>query len=137
MVAVVARTAASVRVIIDVDTASAVPAYEQVRSQLSEMILAGSLPAGHRLPPIRQLAADLGLAPGTIARVYGELEASGLVTSRVRHGTVVNVVPQASAAERRARTREAARAFVLAAQRMEVGLDEALDAVRDSWGTTG
>ena len=75
--------------ILDVDPASPVPAYEQVRSQLAEMILAGALPAGHRLPPIRQLAADLGLAPGTVGRVYQELEASGLVISRVRHGTTV------------------------------------------------
>lgn len=118
---------------IDVDTGSAVPAYEQVRSQLSDMILAGVLPAGHRLPPIRQLASDLGLAPGTIARVYGELEASGLVISRVRHGTVVADTPVPAAAERLRQTRDSARDFVRTALRLGLSLDEALDAVRAGW----
>lgn len=119
---------------IDVDTSSAVPAYEQVRSQLSEMILAGSLPAGTRLSPIRQLAADLGLAPGTVARVYTELEASGLVTSRVRHGTVVaegRRQPPRVAAEL---LDEAARTFVLTAGRLGVSVDDAVAAVRRGWG---
>ena len=75
--------------IIDVDPASPVPAFEQVRAQLAQMIASGVLPEGHRLPPIRQLAADLALAPGTVARVYRELEHDGLIKSRVRHGTVV------------------------------------------------
>ncbi len=119
--------------ILDVDTASAVPAYEQVRAQLSEMILAGSLPAGHRLPPIRQLAADLMLAPGTVARVYTELEASGLVTSRVRHGTVVAPVRRESAGLVREHTEDAARTFVLATRRLGLGLDDTLDAVRRAW----
>ena len=63
--------------IIDVDPSGAVPVYEQVRTQLAEMIVTGALPQGFRLPTIRQLAADLALAPGTIARVYRELEAEG------------------------------------------------------------
>jgi DNA-binding transcriptional regulator YhcF (GntR family) len=76
-------------VIVEVDTASAVPAYEQIRAQLSTMIDSGLLPSGRRLPTVRQLAADLGLAVNTVARAYRELESEGMVTSRVRHGTVV------------------------------------------------
>ncbi|MEI2777810.1 MAG: hypothetical protein V9G19_17970 [Tetrasphaera sp.] len=52
--------------VLDVDLGSPVPPYEQLRAQLATMITCGTLPAGHRLPPIRQLAADLGLATGTI-----------------------------------------------------------------------
>ena len=44
---------------------------------------------GTRLPAVRQLAADLGLAVNTVARAYRELEAAGLVETRGRHGTVV------------------------------------------------
>lgn len=74
---------------ITVDLKSAVPPFEQVRSQLASLITSGALAPGARLPSVRDLAADLGLAVGTVARAYRELEASGLVVSRRRTGTVV------------------------------------------------
>jgi DNA-binding transcriptional regulator YhcF (GntR family) len=79
--------------ILRVDTASAVPPYEQIRGQIATMIGTGVLPVGRRLPTIRQLAADLGLAGGTIARAYRELEQAGLIRSRGRHGTFVLAPP--------------------------------------------
>src|SRR2546421_8468630 len=74
--------------VLDIDVSSAVPPYEQIRSQISDAVALGLLERGGRLPTIRQLAADLGLAPGTIARAYRELEAAGLIVSRGRHGTI-------------------------------------------------
>lgn len=65
------------------------PPYEQLRRQLEDLVRAGVLRPGDRLPPLRQLAADLGLAPGTVARTYRELEKSGLVVSRRGGGTRV------------------------------------------------
>jgi len=121
--------------VLEVDTASPVPAYEQLRSQLSDMILSGTLAEGHRLPPIRQLAADLGLAPGTVARVYSGLEAAGLVTSRVRHGTVVASGRGESRDVIQRRSAEAAREFALAVRRLGLGLDDALDAVSRGWSS--
>jgi DNA-binding transcriptional MocR family regulator len=70
--------------ILRVDTTAAVPPYEQIRSQIATMIATGFLQVGRRLPTIRQLATDLGLAGGTIARAYRELEQSGLIKSRGR-----------------------------------------------------
>jgi DNA-binding transcriptional regulator YhcF (GntR family) len=78
-----------------VDTASPVPPFEQIRAQLATLIRTGRLPDGQRLPPVRQLAADLGLAAGTVARAYRELEAAHLVTTRRGAGTRV-CAPQAS-----------------------------------------
>lgn len=75
--------------IVRVDPASPVPAYEQLRSQVAAMVVTGTLDAGERLPPIRRLASDLDLAPGTVARAYRELEAAGLVVAAGRRGTVV------------------------------------------------
>jgi GntR family transcriptional regulator len=72
-----------------VDLASPVPPYEQVRTQVAAHVSAGRLRPGDRLPTVRALAADLGIAVGTVARAYRELEAGGLVTSRRRAGTVV------------------------------------------------
>lgn len=72
-----------------VDLRSAVPPYEQIRSQISSLVAVGALAPGSRLPTVRSLAADLGIAAGTVARAYKELEAAGLVEARRRGGTIV------------------------------------------------
>lgn len=72
-----------------VDLGSAEPPFEQVRAQLAGLIGSGRLLPGERLPTVRALAADLGLAVNTVARSYKELEAAGLVETRRRAGTVV------------------------------------------------
>ena len=115
--------------VIDIDTESAVPAFEQLRTQLADMVRSGTLATGTRLPSIRQLASDLGLAPGTVARAFRELESEGLVTSRVRHGTVVAPVRH-TASQSRGHREEAARTFALAARRLGLSDQEDLDAVR-------
>ena len=66
---------------IEVNTRSAVPHYEQIRSQVTRAVLTGSIAPGTRLPTIRQLAGDLGLATNTVARAYRELESCLLYTS--------------------------------------------------------
>lgn len=74
---------------VEVDLASGIPPYEQVRLQVVAHVSAGRLRAGDRLPTIRALATDLGVAAGTVARAYRELEAAGVVATRRRTGTVV------------------------------------------------
>ncbi|MGY2080891.1 GntR family transcriptional regulator [Modestobacter sp. SYSU DS0657] len=74
---------------IAVDVGSPTPPYEQIRAQVAGYVHAGVLGPGDRLPTIRALAADLGVAAGTVARAYTELEEAGLVVSRRRVGTVV------------------------------------------------
>lgn len=72
-----------------VDPGAPVPPYEQIRSQLRAHIGTGALAAGDRLPTVRALAAHLGVAVGTVARAYSELQQAGAVVSRRRTGTVV------------------------------------------------
>ncbi|MCZ2823171.1 MULTISPECIES: GntR family transcriptional regulator [unclassified Modestobacter] len=72
-----------------VDVRAAIPPYEQIRGQIATYVHSGVLTEGARLPTMRALAADLGVATGTVARAYAELEAAGLVASRRRTGTVV------------------------------------------------
>ena len=117
-------------VVLDIDTESAVPAFEQLRAQLAGMVRSGALATGTRLPSIRQLASDLGLAPGTVARAFRELESEGLVTSRVRHGTVVAPVRHTASQSRNA-LEEAARGFALAARQLGLSDQDAVAAVRD------
>jgi len=124
-------------VIVAVDARSAVPPYEQLRQQLVAMIRAGTLAAGAQLPPIRQLAKDLGLATGTVARAYTEVEREGLVVARGRHGTVV--VPGATSPPSAERERQrllgvAATAFAAEARRLGSPADDALAAVRAALG---
>jgi GntR family transcriptional regulator len=75
--------------VLRIDLSRPVPPYEQLRGQIAGLVAAAELPAGSRLPSVRQLAGDLGLAPGTVARAYSELEAEGLLVTRQRGGTFV------------------------------------------------
>lgn len=115
-----------------VDLASPVPPYEQLRAQLAGLIAVGALHPDDRLPSVRQLAADLGLAGGTVARAYRELEQAGLVEGRGRHGTVVRP-DSAPDTEKRGQHRElAAAADRMARTVRDLGVsdDAALAALR-------
>jgi DNA-binding transcriptional regulator YhcF (GntR family) len=74
---------------IPIDPGSAIPPYEQVRLRIADLAATGRLTAGAKLPPVRKLADDLGLAANTVARAYRELEQAGLVETRGRLGTVI------------------------------------------------
>jgi DNA-binding transcriptional regulator YhcF (GntR family) len=120
--------------IIEVSTDSLIPPYDQIRAQIETMAASGVLPPGHRLPSIRQLAADLDLAPGTVARAYRELEAAGVVTTRIGRGTTIaDAVPRLSEQERTTRLRSAAREYAAAIARLGIAPDQALAAVRDQF----
>lgn len=77
-----------------IDLDNPTPPYEQLRCQFALFIETGQIVPGERLPPLRQLARDLGLAVGTVARAYRELEAAGLISSRRGAGTRVVAVAQ-------------------------------------------
>ncbi|MBA3020173.1 GntR family transcriptional regulator [Propionicimonas sp.] len=94
---------------ITIDTTAAEPPYDQVKRQLSAMVAAGELQPGDKLPTVRRLADDLGLAPNTVARAYRELETIGLLDTRGRAGTFVTG-DQASRAARQAAAEYAERA---------------------------
>ncbi len=75
---------------ISVDASSVLSPAEQIRSQLAAQIRTGQLQQDSRLPPVRQLAADLRVAPGTVAKAYKELESMGLIRTARAAGTRVN-----------------------------------------------
>jgi DNA-binding transcriptional regulator YhcF (GntR family) len=117
-----------------VDPGSPVPPYEQLREQVTALVLAGALGPGDRLPSIRQLAGDLGLAGGTVARAYRELEADGVVTTRGRHGTTVAGPPTGAGPP--PELLAAARRYAVQAAGTGTSLDEALTAVRVAFAVT-
>jgi DNA-binding transcriptional regulator YhcF (GntR family) len=113
-----------------VDTDNGVAPWRQVRDQLVRLITAGSLVAGTRLPTVRQLARDLGLAPGTVARTYRELELAGLVHTGRAKGTVV---AETAAIDPAAALRDLARDYVTAARALGIDATTAVDAVRAAY----
>ncbi|MBT2226326.1 GntR family transcriptional regulator [Nonomuraea sp. NEAU-A123] len=101
-----------------IDAGSPVPPFEQLRAQLARQIQDRTLAVGFRLPTIRRLAADLGLAINTVGRAYRELEEAGLIETRGRAGSFVSAAGQAA----RERARQAAADY--AAVVASVGIDE-------------
>ncbi|MFG2760115.1 GntR family transcriptional regulator [Streptomyces wuyuanensis] len=115
-----------------VDTASQVPPYEQIRAQLAALIRIGRLTEGERLPTVRQLAADLGLSPGTVARAYRELEAAELIRTRRGAGTRVAALPSEPHTHDAYQLATLARDFTSAARSLGAGTEDILTAVRDA-----
>lgn len=111
------------------DHDSATPPYEQLRVQIAGRVAAGDLSAGTRLPTVRALAGQVGLAVNTVARVYRELEADGVVVTEGRRGTFVAGTALGGSEEARA----AASAYVASARRLGLELSESLRLVEQGW----
>jgi len=115
-----------------VDPASPLPPYEQVRAQIAGLARDGELPAGARLPTVRQLAGELGLAVNTVARAYRELESAGLVETRGRNGSFVTHRAGGVPAEAE---RLAAR-YAAETRALGISPEQALGLVRAALGTS-
>jgi DNA-binding transcriptional regulator YhcF (GntR family) len=114
--------------IIRVDTSDPTPTYEQIRAQVTAMAAAGTLPVGTRLPTIRQLSADLGLAKGTVAKAYEELERSGTIATEGRRGSFVRAPDERSTALVDSTLATAAEAFAVTVVQLGVSADDAVAA---------
>ncbi|MBD0672009.1 GntR family transcriptional regulator [Streptomyces sp. CBMA156] len=110
---------------LSVDPASATPPYEQIRARIAGLARSGELPTGLRLPTVRALAEELGVAAGTVARAYRELEADGVVETHGRRGTLIAAT--GDAAHRLAA--EAAAEYAARASRLGLSPADALAAV--------
>ena len=103
------------------DPNSSTALFDQLRAAVIDGVRDGQLLAGTRLPTVRELAGELGLAVNTVARAYRELESAGVVETRGRQGTFVaarNPTEAAMAA--------AARSYGDTARALGLGKTEAL-----------
>lgn len=114
-----------------VDPADPRPPFEQLRIQIASRVSSGALPPGTRLPTVRALAAQLGLAVNTVARTYKELEADGVVVTEGRRGTSVTGTAAGGSAE----AARAAAEYVATARRLGLGLEEATRLVAREWSS--
>lgn len=104
------------------------PAHE-IYQQFRGAIITGQLGRGERLPAVRQVARDLGVAPGTAAKAYRMLEQDGLVTSRTGAGTRVSeagALLDAAVVER-------LRSLVELATERNARQDDVISALRNLW----
>lgn len=114
--------------ILEISPTGASPS-EQIRDQISGLITTGALARGDRLPSVRQLASDLQVAPGTVAKSYRVLEADGLITSRAGSGTRVS--DQASAVS--LEVARAARRLASAGRQDGLDLEGVIRVLRGVW----
>lgn len=112
--------------IVTVDLASKLPPYAQIKKAVLSAVADGSLSRGDRLPPIRQLAGDLGVATNTVARAYRELESDRVVASSGRRGTIVLAPPDIDLASQNS---EAIAEAIRSARRQGLGAGSILDVV--------
>jgi DNA-binding transcriptional regulator YhcF (GntR family) len=117
--------------LIAIDSGSATPPYEQLRVQFMAEVSSGALAAGTRIPTVRKLAEDLGLAPNTVARAYRELEADGFIETRGRNGSYVSAQGDAAAKQ----AQDAARAYADRIQKLGIPAATALTYVTAALGT--
>ena len=69
---------------ITIDERDRRPLYQQIVDEIKALIAGGELQEGSSLPPVRQVAADLGVNLNTVAFAYRQLQKQGLL--KVRHG---------------------------------------------------
>ncbi|MEH3078609.1 MAG: winged helix-turn-helix domain-containing protein [Quadrisphaera sp.] len=115
-----AGSAAGAGLGVRLDRAAGAPApWQQVHDQVVAAVDGGRLVPGDRLPTVRALAEELGVAAGTVARAYRALEASDVVSTASRAGTVVRdrTAQRGDAAARAA-------AASLAREAVAAGLDD-------------
>jgi GntR family transcriptional regulator len=75
---------------ITIDEGDRRPIYQQVVDGIKALIACGELPESSTLPPVRQVAADLGVNLNTIAFAYRQLQKEGLI--KVKHGSGATII---------------------------------------------
>jgi DNA-binding transcriptional regulator YhcF (GntR family) len=104
-----------------VDLKAGRPLFDQLRTQVIDGVRDGALPPGTRLPTVRELAGQLGVAVNTVARAYRELETAAIVETRGRFGTFIARYDPTDAA-----MAAAAREYVEVARGLGLGKADAL-----------
>lgn len=107
-----------------IDFAAREPIYEQLFMSVVRLAAAGVLKPGDKLPPVRVVAADLGINPNTAAKAYRELESQGYIYSSVGRGSYLTEKLSEDSAQLRlaldAFEKAAREAFLLGAEKAEL-----------------
>jgi GntR family transcriptional regulator len=112
-----------------VDTQHPTPIYHQLERSIRFAIAVGKLGIGDQLPTVRQLAVDLRINANTVAKVYTELERTGVVETRRGVGTFVTARPNEAATrrDRERRLREMSDHFVAEIHNHGFSIDDVIE----------
>ncbi len=64
--------------------------FLQIADNIAEKVINGQYPIGHRIPSVRELAAEMGVNPNTIMRTYNELQSMNIIGNKRGIGYFVN-----------------------------------------------
>lgn len=115
-------------IVFAIDPQSSMRPFEQLRDQVISAVNSGELEQDARLPTVRALAAELGLATNTVARAYRELEREHVIETRGRYGSFI-AAPNKAITET---AQAAADAFVAHVEQLGVSAEEVVDLVADA-----
>ena len=101
-----------------IDPHAGEPPFEQLRRQVIDGVRSGELVAGERMPTVRGLATDLGLAANTVAKAYRALEADGVIVTGGRAGSVISATGDVTHQQAQAS------ALAFATRIRELGIDD-------------
>jgi DNA-binding transcriptional regulator YhcF (GntR family) len=113
-----------------IDPHAATPPFEQLRTHILQAVRAGDLVPGHKLPTVRSLADELGLAVNTVARAYRELEQDGVIETRGRKGSFIATLGEPAVQQ----AQLAATAYAERTRELAIDPAEALDIVKAALG---
>ena len=76
--------------LISLDYQSRTPIYEQIVLEIERFVALGILKPEEQIPPIRELATELGINPNTVKKAYSILETKGVIVSLSTKGTYIS-----------------------------------------------
>ena len=117
-----------------IDTSDPRPIWRQVEEGLAARIAVGALAPGSAVPSVREVAQELRINPGTVARAFQRLVEQGLLETRRGDGTyVVEAPPALHAAERRERLVQAAARLAALSATLGAAAGEAYTALDEAF----
>jgi GntR family transcriptional regulator len=121
--------------VLKIDPSDPTPLYAQLERAIRVAIATGRLRPGGKLPTVRQLAVDLRINANTVAKVYGELEHSGVLETRRGVGTFIRDVGSraASIPDRERQLADLADRFLAGADALGFSADEAITFLKVRW----
>ena len=108
------------------------PIYLQLMDTITLAITSGALPAGSRLPSVRELAAQAGVNPNTMQRALSELERSGLLYSQRTAGRFVTDQSVNITQKRKELAMEQIQAFLSSMKDMGYSTEETIELIRQA-----
>lgn len=109
------------------------PIWLQLVREFTRRIATGDWPAGHRVPSVRDLAAELGVNPNTVQRALAELDRTRLAVAERTAGRFVTTDTALIATAQLGSAQAAADAYVAQARGLRLDQDAALALVARRW----